>query len=118
MYVALYRRLVSQLNYEYAQLVDSPVEAAEYQAFAGDAAQSQAFAGDAAAPTLVDALADLLLRFPEGEYTGQKLLFVRDGRLMLSAMAGSSVHEHLGCFVPGLMMLGVATLADRCLRVF
>jgi hypothetical protein len=66
--------------------------------------------------SLTHMLGDLLSRFPAEEYAGEKLLFVREGHLWLSSMAGSRVHEHLGCFLPGLMMLGVLKLPDRCVQ--
>jgi hypothetical protein len=43
----------------------------------------------------------------------QQFIFKYKGGLHVSHIAGKRLHEHLGCYIPGLLMLGAATLADR-----
>ena len=42
-----------------------------------------------------------------------QFLFEQHGQLFLSHVAGLRVHEHLGCYVPALLMLGAHALPDR-----
>jgi hypothetical protein len=104
LYVEFYRRLVRQLNHEYDLLLGGSVEAAQSPQQAGPAA-----------PPPATTVPGLLALFRSEQRPGLKLLFVHEQRLFLSAAPGERYHAHLGCFVPGLMMLGATALADRAL---
>jgi mannosyl-oligosaccharide alpha-1,2-mannosidase len=42
-----------------------------------------------------------------------QFIFTHRGHLFVSHLAGQRLHEHLGCYIPGLLMLGSHALADR-----
>jgi hypothetical protein len=119
LYVQLYRRLVTQLNFEFPPPpspradIENCNTRVRYEQLADDAAAPRGDFGANDDATLTQVLADLLSRFPGDEYSGPKLLFVHKGRLFLSGFAGGHYHEQLACFVPGLMMLGAMMLPDR-----
>ena len=46
-------------------------------------------------------------------FEDNQFIFSYKGRLHVSHIAGKRLHEHLGCYIPGLLMLGASTLADR-----
>lgn len=42
-----------------------------------------------------------------------QFIFTHRGKMFVSHLAGQRLHEHLGCYIPGLLMLGAHTLAER-----
>jgi hypothetical protein len=43
----------------------------------------------------------------------KQFIFTHQGHAFLSHLAGLRLHEHLGCYFPGVLMLGAHKLADR-----
>jgi hypothetical protein len=55
----------------------------------------------------------LQLAFEAKSKHDHQFLFAHRGKLFISHLAGQRVHEHLGCYLPALLMLGALSLPER-----